>query len=262
MAHFTTLYSGSSGNCALLEESGRFLLVDLGKSCRAAASALKELGLAPSGLGGILITHEHHDHISGLHVFLKKWNVPVYGPAATLDFLCERGIIPPSTQLEAVEGRQMDVAGFGVESFSTSHDSVACCGYRITSPKGKTIAIATDLGYVSDEVMANLYCADAVALEANYDIYKLAHGPYPPYLQARISSRRGHLSNDESAAALIKLMQNGCDKFCLCHISQENNEPALALGSVQAAMYNAGIAPDSVQIQAASRHQISTGYTL
>ena len=262
MAHFTTLYSGSSGNCALVEEDGRFLLVDLGKSCRITALALKDLGLAPSGLGGILVPHEHHDHVSGLTVFLKKWNAPVYGRAATLDVLAQRGVVHPHTELVDMDGRQEDVMGFGVESFTTSHDSVACCGYRITTPKGKTVAIATDLGIVSDEVLANLYCADLVALEANYDQHMLATGPYPAYLKARIASSRGHLSNDECAATLVRLMQGGCGKFSLCHISQENNAPMLALGSVQAAMLEAGLAPDAVRVQAALRHEVSPLFEL
>ncbi len=260
MAFFTTLYSGSSGNCALVEEDGKFLLVDLGKSCRAAAMALKGLELAPSGLMGILVTHEHHDHVSGLPVFLKRWNAPVYGTAATLEELARRQLVRPNTSLTAADGKQLEVAGFGVESFSTSHDSAGCCGWRITTPKGKTVAIATDLGYVSEEVMANLYCADVVALEANYDEYMLSRGPYPPYLKARIASQRGHLSNDECAAALLKLMDNGCIRYSLCHISQENNAPMLALGTLQAAMTAAGMDPEAVQVQAALRHQPSPGY--
>lgn len=262
MAFFTTLYSGSSGNCAVVEEDGRYVLVDMGKSCRTTAGALKELGLAPSGLDGILVTHEHHDHVSGLRVFLKRWNVPVYGTAATLGELARREIVPAATQLVEADGRQLEAGGFGVESFATSHDSVACCGWRITTPKGKTVAIATDLGYVSDEVLANLHCADAVALEANYDDYMLARGPYPPYLKARIASPQGHLSNDACAAALLALMEGGCEKFSLCHISQENNAPMLALGSVQAAMMSAGMDPGGVQVQAALRHQVSPGYVL
>ena len=96
----TTLYSGSSGNCAVLEEAGRFLLIDMGKSCRQTAAALQALGLAPSGLAGILLTHEHADHVAGLRVFLKKWNVPVYGCAASLDYLAGHGLVPPGAQLE------------------------------------------------------------------------------------------------------------------------------------------------------------------
>ena len=158
MACFTTLYSGSSGNCAFLEEDGRFLLVDLGKSARATTRALGQLGAQAKQLCGVLVTHEHTDHIAGLAVFLKKAPVPVYGTQATLEALARRGLVPPGTQLVPTDGRgELQVGGFCVQSFSTSHDSADCCGFRVRTPQGKTLAIATDLGYVSDEVLANLY---------------------------------------------------------------------------------------------------------
>lgn len=258
MAHFTTLYSGSSGNCAVVEEDGRYLLVDMGKSCRTTAAALKSLGLSSRDLGGVLVTHEHSDHVGGLSVFLRHYPVPVYAGAATLDELAARALVPAETQLVAVDGRSEDVAGFGVQSFATSHDSVGCCGYRITTPKGKTVAIATDLGYVSDEVMANLFLADVVALEANYDFQKLMTGPYPYYLKTRIASKRGHLCNDESAAALAKLAQAGCTRFALCHISQENNTPELALQAVLCGLGAAGLVPGpEMVVRAAARHEVT-----
>ena len=177
MARFTTLYSGSSGNSALVEENGRYLLVDMGKSCRMTQNALKGLGLPLADLGGILVTHEHSDHVSGLAIFLKYHPVPVYGSAATLDYLACRGLVPPGAELIDIDGRTEDVCGFAVQSFETSHDSVACRGYRITTPLGRVAGVATDLGYVSDEVLANLLLADVVALEANYDYNMLMTGP-------------------------------------------------------------------------------------
>lgn len=259
MACFTTLYSGSSGNCAFLEEGGRFVLVDMGKSARATHRALAQLGAQAKQLCGILVTHEHSDHVAGLAVFLKHSPVPVYGTRATLQALARRGCVPPGTQLVPTDGcGEVDVGGFAVQSFSTSHDSADCCGFRVRTPQGKTLAIATDLGYVSDEVLANLYLADMVALEANYDLHMLMHGPYPYYLKTRIASKKGHLCNEECAATLAKLMAAGCKRFSLCHISQENNAPALALQSVQAALLQSGTAPapDAV-VQAARRHEVS-----
>ena len=104
MARFTTLYSGSSGNSALVEENGRYLLVDMGKSCRMTQNALKGLGLPLADLGGILVTHEHSDHVSGLAIFLKYHPVPVYGSAATLDYLACRGLVPPGAELIDIDG--------------------------------------------------------------------------------------------------------------------------------------------------------------
>ena len=161
-------------------------------------------------------------------------------------------------ELIDIDGRTEDVCGFAVQSFETSHDSVACRGYRITTPLGRVAGVATDLGYVSDEVLANLLLADVVALEANYDYNMLMTGPYPYYLKTRIASQRGHLCNEENAATLVRLLENGCERFALCHISQENNTPELALESVRAALLGAGVVPgrDCV-VNAARRHEVS-----
>lgn len=262
MAQFTTFYSGSSGNCAWVEENGRYLLVDMGKSCRITLAALQSLGCDMQKLGGILVTHEHSDHIKGLEVFLRRYNVPVYGTAATLDYLAEHGMVPGTAQLIDVGGGTQDVAGFSVTAFPTSHDSVDCCGYHIATEKGKTISLATDLGYISEEVQANLHGADVVSLEANYDHFMLMSGPYPSYLKARIDSRRGHLCNSDSAAMVTKLIQNGCKHIALCHISNENNTPGLVLQAVQAALLAQQVQPTpDVTVQAAARHDISPVFT-
>ncbi len=257
MAQFTTLYSGSSGNCGLVLSGGQYLLVDMGKSCRITMNALKELGLSIRDCQGVLITHEHSDHVSGLQTFLKHYNVPVYGTAATLDHLDEKGILPPAIEAVAMEGRSEDVGGFTVTAFPTSHD-VPCCGYRIQSPEGSVMAIATDLGTLTPAVHRNLEGADLVALEANYDPFSLKNGPYPYYLKTRIASPRGHLSNQECAFKVLELVQNGCKRIALCHLSQENNTPQLALSTVQNALIGAGVIPEpDVIIQAQKRSGIS-----
>lgn len=258
MARFTTLYSGSSGNSALVEEDGRYLLVDMGRSCRMTINALKALELPLENLNGILVTHEHSDHVAGLAVFLKRYPVPVYGSTATLRYLAEHALVPAQTELVDIDGRTADIGGFSVQSFETSHDSVACRGYRITTPCNKVVSIATDLGYVSDEVMANLLLSDVVGLESNYDRGMLMAGPYPYYLKTRIASPNGHLSNDDCASTLVTLAQNGCRNFSLCHISKENNTPELALENVRAAMHEAGFAEGrDFTLQAAMRNETS-----
>ena len=231
MASFTTLYSGSSGNCGLVQCGQKYLLIDMGKSCRITVNALKELGLALSDLEGILVTHEHSDHIKGLQVFLKNHPVPLYAGADTLDALDAMGVLPAGLETQAVEGRTLDVGGFEVTAFPTSHD-VPCCGYRIHTPDGRVMA--------------------------NYDPYSLRNGPYPYYLKQRIASARGHLSNDECAAKILELLQEGCTRFALCHLSQENNTPDLALGTVFRTLAMAGCTPEKgTIIQAQKRSQIS-----
>ena len=151
MAYFTTLYSGSSGNCALIRSDDKYLLIDMGKSCRTTLTALKSLGLAVSDCVGILVTHEHSDHVSGLDTFLKKHPVPLYGCADTLDTLASRGTIPPAVEAIPVDGQTLEIGSFTVTSFPTSHD-VPCCGYRIRTPEGRVMAaVKKDDVTVSEE---------------------------------------------------------------------------------------------------------------
>ena len=257
MAYFTTLYSGSSGNCALIRSEDKYLLIDMGKSCRTTLTALKSLGLAVSDCVGILVTHEHSDHVSGLDTFLKKHPVPLYGCADTLDTLASprhdsaRGGGNPCGRSDA-GNRQLTVT-----SFPTSHD-VPCCGYRIRTPEGRVMAFATDLGYLTPVVQDNLMGCDLVALEANYDAFSLHGGPYPYYLKVRIASDRGHLDNKACAAEILDLIQDGCKKFALCHLSQTNNSPELVMTTVYNVLLAAGIQPGrDVLIQAQSRSEVS-----
>ena len=257
MALFTTLYSGSSGNCALIRSEDKYLLIDRGKSCRTTLTALKSLGLAVSDCVGILVTHEHSDHVSGLDTFLKKHPVPLYGCADTLDTLASRGTIPPAVEAIPVDGQTLEIGSFTVTSFPTSHD-VPCVGYRIHTPDGKTMTIATDLGVLTPPVHEALAGCDLVALESNYDLHMLRSGPYPYYLRSRIESARGHLSNDECSAKLLELIQEGCKRFALCHLSQENNTPALALQTVFNTLGAAGVVPDKdCIVQAQRRNEVS-----
>ncbi|NCC08437.1 MAG: MBL fold metallo-hydrolase [Clostridia bacterium] len=258
MAKFTTLYSGSSGNCAYISSGEGYLLVDMGKSCRTTVEGLKTLGAPISNLQGVLVTHEHSDHVGGLNVFLKKYKVPVYSSADTLDFLYTNRLVPESAELIDIDGRTEHIGDFSVQSFETSHDSAACRGYRIETPEGKAAAIATDLGYVSDEVLANLLLADFVSLEANYDLDMLMHGSYPYYLKTRIASSRGHLCNEECAETIVKLMQNGCKKFALCHVSKENNTPETVYSTVMRTLAKNGFVPEKdCLVQVAERYAVS-----
>ena len=258
MAEFISLYSGSSGNCSVVRCENRYLMVDMGKCCRTTVNALKELDLTIEDCDGILITHEHSDHVKGLNVFLKHYRVPVYGAADTLDMLASNGLVPPDADLVTLgQNAPEDLGVFRVEMFRTSHD-VPCVGYRIGTPDGKQMAIATDLGILTPGVHQALTGCDLVALESNYDLRMLREGPYPYYLRARIESPRGHLSNDECSAKVLELIQEGCKKIALCHLSRENNTPELALSSVFRTLGAAGVIPTSdCVVQAQRRNEVS-----
>ena len=258
MATFLSLYSGSSGNCAVMGENGRYLCVDMGKSCRAAVRGMEEAGISPDALEGILITHEHSDHVSGLKVFLKRWPLPVYGSEATIAYLADHDMVPPTAQLCVLQQNGQEIAGFEVRSFHTSHDAADCRGYRVGFGSGRTLAMATDLGQVTDEVMEGLSGADLVVLEANYDPVRLKMGPYPYYLKSRIASPRGHLCNRDAGETLAALLRAGCERFALCHLSQENNTPQLALQAATESLLAAGALPGSDGLlQVLSRSKVS-----
>ena len=258
MLTFTPLASGSGGNAALVSCGDTHLLLDAGISAKQITAGLAALGVAPRDLTAILITHEHSDHVKGLSTFLKKYPLPVYGAEETLEFLDANGVVPASCDLTALTpGREEDIGVFGVKAFPTSHD-VPCVGYRIHTPDEKTMTIATDLGVLTPAVHEALSGCDLVALESNYDLHMLRSGPYPYYLRARIESVRGHLSNDECAAKLLELIQEGCKKFALCHLSQENNTPMLALQTVFSTLGTAGVVPDKdCIVQTQRRNEVS-----
>ena len=258
MSEFISLYSGSSGNSSVVRCGERYLIVDMGKGVRTTGAALKELELNISDCDGILVTHEHSDHVKGLSTFLKKYPLPVYGAEETLEFLDATCVVPATCDMTALTpGREEDIGCFGVQSFPTSHD-VPCVGYRIHTPDDKTMTIATDLGTLTPPVHEALSGCDLVALESNYDLHMLRSGPYPYYLRARIESVRGHLSNDECSAKLLELIQSGCKKFALCHLSQENNTPSLALQTVFTTLGAAGVVPEKdCIVQAQRRNEVS-----
>ncbi len=257
MAFFTTLYSGSSGNCGAVWQGEEYLLIDMGKSCRTTLAGLKGLELSSRKLRGILVTHEHTDHIGGLSVFLKKYPVPVYAGEETLAHLEEQGVLPAGIKAIPLGQAQEEIGGFGVNAFATSHD-VPCCGFRIETPDHRVMSIATDLGTLTPVVHQNLSGAHLVALESNYDRECLRCGPYPAYLKRRIASPQGHLSNDECSAKLLELMQEGCRRFALCHMSKENNREDLVLGTLRRLLLEAALLPEKgTRVQVQKRNEAS-----
>lgn len=258
MARFTTLYSGSAGNCAVIEENGKYILVDMGRSCKATITALNSIGLSLDDLCGILITHEHSDHISGLMVFLKKVKVPVYGTSATLDAIWAAAAVPETACLIDVEAQTLNIGGFLVSAFPTSHDAAGSCGYRVQTPDGSIMTIATDLGKMTADIFVQFQGAGLAALESNYDAEMLRTGPYPASLKARIASARGHLSNKDSAMAVAQLIDSGCRRIALCHLSEENNHPTQVKTAIENALFETGQEmPEECIVQISRRHTVS-----
>ena len=258
MARYISLYSGSSGNCSVVEENGKFILIDVGKSARATNNAIKELGLDVKNLQGILVTHEHSDHVAGLKVFLKKLDVPVYTAAPTADYLAMYDLVPSHIKMHNIEESGINVGSFFVKGFEIPHDAVCCLGYRITNEKGGKMAIATDLGHVTQTAFDGLNNVDLAIVESNYDDRMLKYGPYPYYLKERISSENGHLSNLQSSETTLQLIENGVKKLHLCHLSNNNNTPSLALEQLRNRALSKGIKiGDDAIIKVNSRNNIT-----
>lgn len=258
MAQYISLYSGSSGNCSVVEDKGKFIIIDMGKSARLTAKAISDVGLDMKNLQGILVSHEHSDHVAGLKVFLKKLDVPLYTNISTLDYLTDNCLIPGHINAQDINYSGMNIGPFFVQGFDTPHDSVGCMGFKIHTEKGTSMAIATDLGCVTEHIYTNLAGNDLVVLESNYDEQMLKDGPYPYYLKVRIASNRGHLSNSQSSLTTLRLIESGVKKIQLCHLSNTNNTPSLALERVvDMANRNGIVIEDEVKIKPNRRHDIT-----
>lgn len=248
------LYSGSGGNSVFIRAGESAILIDAGKSARALCSSLCAIGESIDCIDAIFITHEHSDHVSALEVLAKKRDIPIHiteVSAARFDF-------DPKSPIHQRLHRHdvhfsVEVGDMRVTSFRTPHDSRMSVGYRVEiSDKEEqfVLRLATDIGYVSDEIRENLLGCDAVIIESNHDRDMLMTGPYPRELKQRVASKRGHLSNVECAELATELAENGTRAFMLAHLSAENNEPELALDEVSRAVSGTGAAvfvasPDS-----------------
>lgn len=239
--------SGSTGNCALLRAGSRRFLIDAGLSAKAIRAALADAGCSPEELDGILITHEHKDHVSGLEVLCKHVPLPVCAPGTVASHL--RWALPgvdASLRILPME-EAVDFGGVTVTAFPTPHDTDQSAGYRIEA-EGLCFAFATDTGHVSDTMRRYLRGADLAVIEANHDEQLLREGPYPVFLKRRVLSERGHLSNADCALLAGELARGGTKKLVLAHLSRQNNRPRLARAAVEPALEGFGtelfIAPE------------------
>lgn len=232
MANYISLYSSSEGNCSVIEENGKFILIDMGKSAGFTNKAIQSLGLDVKNLQGILISHEHTDHIQGLKVFLKKINVPVYSNTLTLKAMEQAQIFASHTKIyDGIENGCM-VGDFFISGFDTPHDSAGCMGFTVQTLTGGKMTLATDLGQVTPEIQDKFKGCTLAVLESNYDLGMLRQNDrYPVYLKNRIASDRGHLSNTQFSKAAVEMVKNGVEKIHLCHLSSNNNTPNTALSA-------------------------------
>jgi phosphoribosyl 1,2-cyclic phosphodiesterase len=237
------LFSGSSGNAVFVECGGARLLVDAGVPARRVAAELDSLAVDPVSLCGVLVTHEHSDHISGVGALSRRFNVPVYAAERTWHAMAGRlGEIAQRNVRVFEPGQDFYIRGLNVMPFRTPHDAADPVGFSLSAGRCK-LSVATDIGCASKSWMREVENSDVLLIESNHDVGMLEASRYPYELKRRILGRRGHLSNDEAALAVLKLCERGVRNFILGHLSGENNYPDLAFESVAATLREAGIAP-------------------
>ncbi len=240
MTRLCTLVSGSSGNAVFLSHNGTKLLVDCGISGSLAATALCDIGERADEIDYILVTHEHSDHTQGVGVLSRRFDIPIIASEGTWSSM-EIGKISQKNKIVFVDNCQMDIGGIGVTPFDIPHDAQMPTGYRFDLG-GRYVAVATDIGHISDSVKAGVTGCETVILEANYDADMLENGPYPYYLKKRIGSSHGHLCNEDAGELAAYLVGCGTKKIMLGHLSKENNSESIAFSTVAKIMERYGIA--------------------
>ena len=262
--YFCPLYSGSSGNALFCQYGKTRLLIDAGKSGKTIEDALASIGADIRTVSGVLITHEHSDHISGAGVLARKYNLPLYATRETWWAMRDKiGKIPQDMMREIEAGKDFWLGDIGISPFSIPHDAADPVGFRLWGGE-LSVSTATDLGVFSEDVYANVAGSSLVLLESNHDPDMLKANPkYSQALKARILGDHGHLSNEACSAALLRLINAGTTDVILGHLSGENNTPTLARRVSAETLAREGIRPDEdVRLRVALRDEVGQVYIL
>ena len=253
MFNFCSLYSGSSGNSLFVESENTKLLVDAGVSSKKIEEALANLEIDPTSIDGILITHEHSDHVQGLGTFAKKFNLPVFVNEKTLDAMPKQKekISEKNIKLFNIN-EKFEIGDLKVKPFSIPHDAANPCGFNIFKDD-KKISIATDIGHMTNGVLKNLEDSIFIMLESNYDTEVLKYSKYPYQLKTRIAGPDGHLSNELAGKTISYLLNSGLKQAVLGHLSKQSNFPELAYKTVIDEIMCTKYDENSLKLSVASR---------
>lgn len=252
------LSSGSSGNSNYIQTGCTSLLIDAGKSGSFIQEALVSISASPHALDGILVTHEHSDHIQSIGILSRRFDIPLYLNEKTWNAVKSKVGKVAERNIRIFEnGSTFEINDIQVTSFSIPHDAVDPVGFCLSNGS-KKIGFATDLGHMNQEILDQIKDSDLVFLESNHDIKMLEEGPYPPYLKQRVRSKQGHLSNIACGEAIVELAKHKASAFMLAHLSKTNNTPSLAYKSVVEVLNSYGVSEGKdVQIKVTRRNQPS-----
>ena len=257
---FFSFGSGSSGNCYYLGTNDFGILIDAGIGIRTVQRSLREYGVSFDKISAVIITHDHADHIKTVGCFGNKYNLPIYATQTVhdcirrnkylnIDLLSSRRIIEKETPFA--------IRNFTITAFEVPHDSIDNVGYRIEFDN-QVFVLLTDVGRITDTIRKYTVDANHLVMEANYDEEMLQNGRYPYYLKERIASGMGHISNRLSSEFIASVYNENMQNVWLCHLSQDNNRPELAVQTVEKALYYNGVIVDKdVKLEALSRHKVS-----
>lgn len=250
-----SLGSGSSGNALVVQAGATAVLLDAGFPVSALVNRMRRAQVTPERISAILLTHEHHDHTSGAVAFARRFGVPLISDPRTLEAtLAQRPrsqIEPtPPAAIERVElpvGRSTAVNALQVRSFAVSHDAVAPCGFVVSSGAWRLCYI-TDTGMVSEAMIEAMAESSLLLIESNHDRDRLLNGPYPWHLKQRILSPTGHLANDQTSEALLRVLDDAPRWVWLGHLSRTNNSPDLARAHLRERLRQVGLRHIAPQI--------------
>lgn len=230
-----SISSGSSGNCIYAGTDNSHILIDAGISGKKIEEGLHSIDLKAEEMQAILVTHEHLDHIKGLGVLARRYGIPIFGTAGTIDYMTSHdciGKVDDSLFHVIQPEEEFSIGDMDITAISTSHDAAEPVSYMVKKGQ-KSMAVLTDLGTYDDFLVDKLQGLDVLLLEANHDIHMLQAGGYPYYLKKRILGNKGHLSNELSGQLLGRLLHDDFKHVLLGHLSQENNFPELAYETVK-----------------------------
>lgn len=259
MIEFCSLASGSSGNCLYVETPNVAVLVDCGISGKKVTDTLNEIGKTQDKIKAVLVTHDHSDHISGVGIISRKFKIPVYASTPTM-----KSILSSDSRIDnytIIDKEDFCIDDLQITVVRTSHDSPHSCGYIFRHENTK-IAVMTDLGYVTNEIVEKCSGCDFAFIESNYDLQMLMYGGYPMETKRRIASEIGHLSNDDCGKFACSLANYGTKRFMLGHISSNNNMTTIAYNTVRDCLVFMGYEEKDFSLDIATKYEHSKVITV
>ncbi len=238
---FASIASGSSGNCIYVASGHTKLLIDAGLSGKRIEAGLSQMSLTGYDIDALLVTHEHNDHVDGVGIMSRRYDIPVYATEGTWENMPKKvGNIKPANKNALYSGETVMINDLMIKPFPIPHDAAQPVGYCITDGSAK-ITVATDIGHITDEVRESIKDSNILLIESNHDVNMLKTGPYPYPLKQRVLGDFGHLSNENCGKILGDIITDTLKYIFLGHLSNENNTPVLAFETVKAKLENEGV---------------------